>query len=70
MQARFNLSLLDQKYINRFEVIMAVGIDFGNNSCYIAVARMGGIETIDNDYRYKMKLQKHYYKTRNMLVVQ
>jgi len=27
-----------------------VGIDFGNNSCVIAVARQGGIETIANDY--------------------
>lgn len=27
-----------------------VGIDFGNDSCYIAVARQGGIETIANDY--------------------
>ena len=28
----------------------AVGIDFGNENCYIAVARAGGIETITNDY--------------------
>ncbi|ODN06318.1 Heat shock 70 kDa protein 4L [Orchesella cincta] len=27
-----------------------VGIDFGNESCFVAVARAGGIETIDNDY--------------------
>ncbi|RXG71396.1 97 kDa heat shock protein [Armadillidium vulgare] len=27
-----------------------IGIDFGNESCYIAVARQGGIETIANDY--------------------
>lgn len=27
-----------------------VGIDFGNSSCCIAVARAGGIETITNDY--------------------
>lgn len=27
-----------------------VGIDFGTQSCYIAVARTGGIETIDNEY--------------------
>jgi len=27
-----------------------VGIDFGNNSCYISVARQGGIESIANDY--------------------
>jgi heat shock protein len=27
-----------------------VGIDFGNESSYVAVARQGGIETIDNDY--------------------
>jgi len=27
-----------------------VGIDFGNDTCYISVARQGGIETIANDY--------------------
>ncbi|CAG7718634.1 unnamed protein product [Allacma fusca] len=27
-----------------------IGIDFGNDTCYVAVARTGGIETIDNDY--------------------
>lgn len=27
-----------------------VGIDFGNDSCYISVARQGGIESIANDY--------------------
>jgi len=27
-----------------------VGIDFGNNNCYISIARAGGIETIANDY--------------------
>ena len=27
-----------------------VGIDFGYNTCYISVARAGGIETIANDY--------------------
>ncbi|XP_012287319.1 97 kDa heat shock protein isoform X2 [Orussus abietinus] len=27
-----------------------IGMDFGNESCYIAVARAGGIETIANDY--------------------
>ncbi|KAJ1530561.1 hypothetical protein ONE63_005447 [Megalurothrips usitatus] len=27
-----------------------IGIDFGSESCYVAVARAGGIETIANDY--------------------
>ena len=27
-----------------------IGIDFGNESSYVAVARAGGIETIANDY--------------------
>ena len=27
-----------------------VGVDFGNLTCYISVARAGGIETIANDY--------------------
>ena len=34
-----------------FKTIMAVvGVDFGNLTCYISVARAGGIETIANDY--------------------
>jgi len=33
------------------EVKMSVvGIDFGNDTCYISVARQGGIESIANDY--------------------
>ncbi|KAG8185720.1 hypothetical protein JTE90_000709 [Oedothorax gibbosus] len=28
----------------------AVGIDFGNDTCYVAVARAGGLETVANDY--------------------
>ncbi|GFT22822.1 heat shock 70 kDa protein 4L [Nephila pilipes] len=28
----------------------AVGIDFGSETCYVAVARAGGLETITNDY--------------------
>ena len=35
-----------------------VGIDFGNQSCYIAVARGGGIETVANDYRYEVKVYR------------
>lgn len=27
-----------------------IGIDFGNESCYVAAARSGGIETLANDY--------------------
>lgn len=27
-----------------------IGIDFGNEACYVAVAKAGGIETIANDY--------------------
>lgn len=27
-----------------------IGIDFGNESCFVAVAKAGGIETIANDY--------------------
>lgn len=29
---------------------MPVGFDIGNSSCFVAVARQGGIETIDNEY--------------------
>ena len=27
-----------------------VGLDFGNDTCYISVARQGGIESIANDF--------------------
>lgn len=27
-----------------------IGIDFGNESCYVAAAKAGGIETLANDY--------------------
>ena len=27
-----------------------VGFDFGQQNCYIAVARQGGVEVITNDY--------------------
>lgn len=27
-----------------------IGIDFGNESCFIAAAKAGGIETLANDY--------------------
>ncbi|XP_076352426.1 heat shock 70 kDa protein 4-like [Tachypleus tridentatus] len=31
-----------------------IGIDFGNENCYIAVARAGGIETIANEYSQRV----------------
>lgn len=31
-------------------IMSVVGIDLGFQSCYIAVARSGGIETIANEY--------------------
>lgn len=34
----------------RMAAMSVIGIDFGNESCYIAVAKAGGIETIANDY--------------------
>ena len=34
----------------RQAAMSVIGIDFGNESCYVAVARAGGIETIANDY--------------------
>lgn len=27
-----------------------IGIDFGNDSCYVATVKNGGVETLDNDY--------------------
>ena len=31
-----------------------IGIDFGNDACYIAVARASSIEIIANDYSLRM----------------
>lgn len=31
-----------------------IGFDFGNENCYIAVARAGGIETIANEYSQRV----------------
>ena len=37
--------------VSKLTVTMSVvGIDFGNQSCYVAIARQGGIETVNNDY--------------------
>ncbi len=30
-----------------------VGIDFGNDLCYIGIARQGGIDIIANEYSYR-----------------
>lgn len=27
-----------------------IGISFGNDSCYVAAAKAGGLETLANDY--------------------
>lgn len=32
------------------EEMSVIGIDFGNESCYVAAAKAGGIETLANDY--------------------
>jgi len=32
------------------KIMAVVGFDFGSQACYVAVARQGGVETIDNDY--------------------
>ncbi|XP_071749147.1 heat shock 70 kDa protein 4L isoform X1 [Lepeophtheirus salmonis] len=36
--------------MNFNHLMSVVGIDFGNENCYISVARAGGIESIANDY--------------------
>lgn len=36
--------------LSAMAAMSVIGIDFGNESCYVAVARAGGIETIANDY--------------------
>ena len=43
------LRKLHKKDIHRF-IMSVLGIDFGDESCYLAVARQGGIETLANDY--------------------
>lgn len=46
-----NFSLPRVRESGFFEVTMSVvGFDVGNESCFIAVARGGGIETIANEY--------------------
>eukprot|EP00118_Oscarella_pearsei_P003244 m.13544 g.13544 ORF g.13544 m.13544 type:complete len:884 (+) comp25019_c0_seq1:140-2791(+) len=32
----------------------AVGFDFGTSSCYVAIARAGGIETVANEYSHRL----------------
>lgn len=36
--------------LSAMAAMSVIGIDFGNENCYVAVARAGGIETIVNDY--------------------
>ena len=44
-------AILPLVLFSKLTVIMSVvGIDFGNQSCYVAIARQGGIETVNNDY--------------------
>lgn len=37
-------------FSNLTVTMSVVGIDFGNQSCYVAIARQGGIETVNNEY--------------------
>jgi len=39
-----------QRKTTKKRKMSVVGIDFGNDTCYISVARQGGIESIANDY--------------------
>ncbi|XP_066997592.2 heat shock 70 kDa protein 4L [Anabrus simplex] len=45
-----------------------IGIDFGNESCYVAVARAGGIETIANDYSLRATPSCVAFSGKNRLV--
>nr|AKP54258.1 heat shock protein 4L [Liposcelis bostrychophila] len=45
-----------------------IGIDFGNESCYIAVARAGGIETIANDYSLRATPSCVAFSDRNRIM--
>ena len=43
-------SLTPVLFSNLTVTMSVVGIDFGNQSCYVAIARQGGIETVNNEY--------------------
>lgn len=45
-----------------------IGIDFGNESCYIAAARAGGIETIANDYSLRATPSCVAFSDRNRIL--
>lgn len=45
-----------------------IGIDFGNQSCYIAVAKAGGIETIANDYSLRGTPSCVAFSTKNRIL--
>lgn len=45
-----------------------IGIDFGNESCYVAVARAGGIETIANDYSLRATPSCVAFSSRNRII--
>ncbi|XP_050521873.1 heat shock 70 kDa protein 4 [Daktulosphaira vitifoliae] len=45
-----------------------IGIDFGNESCYVAVARAGGIETIANDYSLRATPSCVAFSPRNRII--
>ncbi|XP_049865586.1 heat shock 70 kDa protein 4 isoform X2 [Pectinophora gossypiella] len=45
-----------------------IGIDFGNESCYIAVAKAGGIETIANDYSLRGTPSCVAFSTKNRIL--
>ncbi|XP_050443207.1 heat shock 70 kDa protein 4 [Adelges cooleyi] len=45
-----------------------IGIDFGSESCYVAVARAGGIETIANDYSLRATPSCVAFSPRNRII--
>lgn len=45
-----------------------IGIDFGNESCYIGAARAGGIETIANDYSLRATPSCVAFSERNRIL--
>lgn len=36
--------------VEKVRTMSVIGIDFGNDNCFVASARAGGIETVANDY--------------------
>ncbi|XP_035712546.1 heat shock 70 kDa protein 4L isoform X4 [Folsomia candida] len=45
-----------------------IGIDFGNQSCFVAVVKDGGVETVDNDYSLRATSSVVAFSARNRIL--